>query len=114
MQRARPEGPDRNAPPLAGARPESRGRTGQFKTVTIEKFACSIKNLTPLSAKAPVQLLQTPDNPIPSKPVVMQVKAQDGVPLRVVRWRPTARRVRGTVCILQGRAEFIERYFETI
>ncbi len=61
-----------------------------------------------------MQLLQTPDNPIPSKPVVMQVKAADGMPLRVVRWRPTARRVRGTVCILQGRAEFIERYFETI
>jgi lysophospholipase len=61
-----------------------------------------------------VQLLQTPDNPIPSKPVVMQVQAEDGLPLRVVRWRPTTRRVRGTVCILQGRAEFIERYFETI
>jgi lysophospholipase len=44
----------------------------------------------------------------------MEVKAQDGLPLRVVRWRPTSRRVRGTVCILQGRAEFIERYFETI
>src|SRR5688572_9561903 len=103
MQRARPEGPNRNALPLAGARPEPRGRTGQFKTVTIEKFACSIlfyKEPAPLSARAPVQLLQTPDNPIPSKPVVIQVKAQDGVPLRVVRWRPTARRVRGTVCIL--------------
>jgi lysophospholipase len=61
-----------------------------------------------------VQLLQTPDNPLPSKPVVMQVKTSDGVPLRVARWRPTTRRVRGTVLILQGRAEFIERYFETI
>jgi lysophospholipase len=59
-------------------------------------------------------LLETPDNPIPTKPVVMQVKTSDGVLLRVARWRPTARRVRGTVCILQGRAEFIERYFETI
>jgi lysophospholipase len=61
-----------------------------------------------------VQLLATPDNPIPSKPVVMQVKAKDGLVLRVARWRPTARRTRGTVCILQGRAEFIERYFETV
>jgi lysophospholipase len=61
-----------------------------------------------------VQLLQTPDNPIPSKPVVMQVTTRDGVPLRVARWRPTARRVRGTVCLLQGRAEFIERYFEVV
>ena len=61
-----------------------------------------------------MQLLQTPDSPIPSKPVVLQVTTEDGIPLRVARWRPTARRVRGTVCILQGRAEFIERYFETI
>ncbi|HEX5866589.1 MAG TPA: alpha/beta hydrolase [Beijerinckiaceae bacterium] len=44
----------------------------------------------------------------------MEVKAGDGVSLRVAHWRPTERRVRGTVCILQGRAEFIERYFETI
>lgn len=44
----------------------------------------------------------------------MRVMASDGVALRVARWRPTTRRVRGTVCILQGRAEFIERYFETI
>ena len=61
-----------------------------------------------------MQLLQTPDNPFPSKPTVMEVKAGDGVSLRVAHWRPTERRVRGTVCILQGRAEFIERYFETI
>jgi lysophospholipase len=59
-------------------------------------------------------LLATPDNSIPKKPVPMQVKTSDGVLLRAVRWRPTARRVRGTVCILQGRAEFIERYFETV
>jgi lysophospholipase len=61
-----------------------------------------------------VQLLQTPDNPFPSKPTVTEVKAGDGVALRVAHWRPTERRVRGTVCILQGRAEFIERYFETV
>jgi lysophospholipase len=61
-----------------------------------------------------VQLLQTPDNPFPSKPTVMEVKAGDGVSLRVAHWRPKERRVRGTVCILQGRAEFIERYFETV
>ena len=33
--------------------------------------------------------------------------------LRAARWAPTAAG-RGTVCILQGRAEFIEKYFETI
>jgi lysophospholipase len=61
-----------------------------------------------------VQLLESPDNPIPGNAVVLQVTTSDGVALRVARWRQTARRVRGTVCILQGRAEFIERYFETI
>lgn len=44
----------------------------------------------------------------------MHVQAEDGMPLRVARWRPTTRRVRGTVCVMQGRAEFIEKYFETI
>src|SRR4051794_20542134 len=44
----------------------------------------------------------------------MRVLTEDGVPLRVARWRPTTHSVRGTVCIMQGRAEFIEKYFETI
>lgn len=62
-----------------------------------------------------MQLVSTPDNPIPDEPVIMQVTTRDGVALRAVRWQPAARnRARGTVCILQGRAEFIEKYFETI
>jgi lysophospholipase len=61
-----------------------------------------------------VQLLETPDNPIPKRPVVTQIETRDGVRLRVARWRQTTRRARGTVCIMQGRAEFIERYFEVI
>ncbi|HEX2726935.1 MAG TPA: alpha/beta hydrolase, partial [Beijerinckiaceae bacterium] len=43
-----------------------------------------------------------------------QIETRDGIALRVARWRQTTRRVRDTVCILQGRAEFIERYFEVI
>jgi lysophospholipase len=61
-----------------------------------------------------VQLYPTPDNPIPGKPAVMHVAGPDGVPLRVARWRPTGRKLQGTVCILQGRAEFIEKYFEVV
>lgn len=61
-----------------------------------------------------MQLYATPDNPIPSKPVVMSVTTSDGIALRVARWKPTGRHVRGTVCILQGRAEFIEKYFEVV
>jgi lysophospholipase len=62
-----------------------------------------------------VQLFPTPDNPAPVEPVVTRVTTQDGVTLRVSRWQPAARtRALGTVCILQGRAEFIEKYFETV
>ena len=42
------------------------------------------------------------------------VTTSDGVKLRYARWRPAARRSLGTVCLLQGRAEAIEKYFETI
>jgi lysophospholipase len=61
-----------------------------------------------------VNLLATPDNPVPRQGVVMAVLTADGVPLRVAHWPATAKPVRGTVCILQGRAEFIERYFEVV
>ena len=61
-----------------------------------------------------MQLIATIDNPIPRRPNVMKVETEDGMILRAARWRPTTRKDRGTVCILQGRAEFIEKYFETI
>ena len=53
-------------------------------------------------------------NPIPDGAVVGMVVAADGVRLRFARWRTTARRMLGTVCLLQGRGEAIEKYFETI
>ena len=58
-------------------------------------------------------LYATPDSPIPGDPVVAAITAKDGVVLRVARWSagPASR---GTVAVLPGRAEFIERYFETI
>ncbi|HET7716854.1 MAG TPA: alpha/beta hydrolase [Bauldia sp.] len=53
-------------------------------------------------------------NPVPDGAVVGYILTSDGVRLRTAHWRPTARRTLGTVCILQGRAESIERYFETV
>jgi lysophospholipase len=41
------------------------------------------------------------------------LKTRDGVSLRYARWHPPPGR-KGTVCIFQGRAEFIEKYFETV
>jgi len=60
-----------------------------------------------------MKLVATPDNPIPPGAVLSTARAIDGAPLRAARWvPPTAKR--GTVAILQGRAEFIEKYFEVI
>jgi len=43
---------------------------------------------------------------------MVPVLAQDGLTLRAVRW--TSPSPRGTVAIVPGRGEFIEKYFETI
>lgn len=60
-----------------------------------------------------MRLVPTPDNPIPLGAIVAAARAVDGVRLRTARWVP-ARAPRGTVVILGGRAEFIEKYFESI
>lgn len=60
-----------------------------------------------------MRLVSTPDNPIPAGAIVAPARAIDGVKLRTARWVP-ASAPRGTVAILGGRAEFIEKYFETI
>ncbi|MEE7457751.1 alpha/beta hydrolase [Methylorubrum populi] len=59
-------------------------------------------------------LRPTPGNPVPPGAQIVPVRTSDGVLLRAAAWRPTARGVKGTVCLLQGRAEFIEKYYETI
>ena len=41
-------------------------------------------------------------------------KCPDGVQLRHARWDATRGPRRGTVCLFQGRGEFIEKYFEVI
>lgn len=60
-----------------------------------------------------MRLVETPDNPVPPGAVVSMARAVDGVDLRVARWSP-AGAPRGTLAIFGGRAEFIEKYFETI
>ncbi len=58
-------------------------------------------------------LVSIPANPVPENAFSGNLKATDGVSLRFARWAPPPGR-KGTVCIFQGRAEFIEKYFETI
>ncbi len=60
-----------------------------------------------------MELIATPDNPVPPGALVTPVGASDGVVLRVARW-PNTGQTRGTVCVFTGRGEFIEKYFETI
>lgn len=61
-----------------------------------------------------MELVTTNALPIPSQPVVGAVTSAGGLTLRFARWRPTARRQSGTVVVMQGRGEFIEKYFEVI
>jgi lysophospholipase len=58
-------------------------------------------------------LVSIPANPVPDGHVSGTIKTRDGVELRFARWAPPAGR-KGTVCLFQGRAEFIEKYFETV
>jgi lysophospholipase len=58
-----------------------------------------------------MQLVITPDNPPPEGATVAVVTTKDGVKLRAMS--ALARKAKGTVVILGGRADFMERYFET-
>ncbi len=60
-----------------------------------------------------MNLVSIPANPVPDNFVTGTLKTPDGVHLRFARWQPPAGR-RGTVCIFQGRSEWIEKYFETV
>src|ERR1700747_1167886 len=60
-----------------------------------------------------MDLVSIPANPIPDDVVTGTLKTRDGVSLRFARGHPRPGR-KGTVCIMQGRAEFIEKYFETV
>mgnify|MGYP000344972211 CR=1 FL=1 len=61
-----------------------------------------------------MDLYEIPGNPVPEGATTGTVISADGVRLRYARWSPTARRSLGTVCLVQGRGETIEKYFETV
>ncbi len=60
-----------------------------------------------------IELVATPDNPIPPGAKRHALTAADGASLRMARFTPP-RTARGTLALFQGRAEFIEKYFETV
>lgn len=55
-------------------------------------------------------LTSTPDNPVPPGAIEEYISAADGVRLRTARWTPSS--AIGTVVVLGGRGEFVEKYFE--
>jgi len=60
-----------------------------------------------------MKLILTQDNPMPAGGVAATIRAADGMMIRVARWHPRGE-TRGTVLVCPGRAEFIEKYFETV
>lgn len=58
------------------------------------------------------ELTSIPGSPMPEGGVVHAVTTNDGVRLRAASWRDPG--TRGTVVLVHGRGDFIERYFETV
>ncbi len=61
-----------------------------------------------------MKLVALAKNPVPGGAVPGELKTRDGARLRFVRWDATRGPRRGTVCLLGGRGEFIEKYFEVV
>jgi len=59
-------------------------------------------------------LANLPSNPIPEGARAGVFETQDKVRLRYALFAKSAGPHKGTVCLVQGRTEFIEKYFETI
>ena len=68
--------------------------------------------------RSPPSLVQTlhgdSANPVPDGAIVEAILTGDGVSLRAARWPKTGVASCGTICLVQGRAECIEKYFETV
>ncbi|MBB4041059.1 lysophospholipase [Microvirga flocculans] len=61
-----------------------------------------------------MEFIVTPDNPVPGEPTLVDVTTRDGIVLRAAYWMPETEEPQGTICLIQGRAEFIEKYFEVV
>ncbi|MFD0915366.1 alpha/beta fold hydrolase [Pseudahrensia aquimaris] len=68
------------------------------------------QTVTPSKAR----LIEVDGNPIPEGARVNYAETPDGMRLRYSFWNSEKRPTLGTVIILQGRAEYIEKYFETV
>jgi len=60
------------------------------------------------------RLVNIASNPMPEGGRVGYFKTEDNVRLRYATWPKSEGAHRGTICLVQGRTEFIEKYFETV
>jgi len=60
------------------------------------------------------KLIDTDYNPVPEEASVGFAKTADGLDIRYAQWKSRSYPVKGTVLLLHGRAEFIEKMFETV
>lgn len=63
---------------------------------------------------AKAELCDLPSNPVPQGAQVGYFTTTDNVRIRYAIFPRSGQVNRGTVCLVQGRTEFIEKYFETI
>jgi lysophospholipase len=61
-----------------------------------------------------MRLYETADNPAPKGAAVYAVRTRDNVRIRAMTAPALGSHVKGTVILLNGRADFLERYFETM
>jgi len=61
-----------------------------------------------------MDLIATPKNPIPLGASTGFIEIRKGLRIRFANWQSVLKERRGTVCILPGRTEFIEKYFEVV
>ncbi len=71
-------------------------------------------SFSPAETPRKAELVAVPENPVPADGKVGFITSSDGVRLRYALWRGTSAHRFGTVCILSGRGEFIEKYSEII
>jgi lysophospholipase len=61
-----------------------------------------------------MDLVALAKNPVPSGAKAGIFRGHNGFRLRFARWEATRGPQRGTICLFQGRAEYIEKYFEVV
>ena len=61
-----------------------------------------------------MDLIALAKNPVPSGATTGYFNCPGKIKLRFARWEATRGPQRGTVCLFQGRGEFIEKYFEVV